>query len=362
MVGALWRVKKDKPFRFSMLFHKDFLRVLVFVMVLHMVWNSGLLWMALDPRLEAFLWLMTVVGSWYLVLLLVQEGLWQVRDAQSATASESKASLFADKIESLHVPKVAVARGWLIFLGTLLLIAAFWFGFLVVKNVQDQATKRPAAETKQDWSTKNAPKPDSTLVAAGDLGRITLFELGQQQPQPGWLQVWGTVRNDLPQPVEKVQLKALIYDTAGRLIASTTFALPNSYLVPGAPIIFNQEVALNNLPVGYQCSVQVIEAHYVQPVSAPSQVSLTPPPGDHSDLGLLLGLIIVPTIGVLAIALTIFLTIRSKRSSKTAKQRVATESARQRAILGWRNFAYGGLAAICGVLTLISGLFTLSGT
>jgi len=152
VVGALWRVKKDQPFRFSMLFHKDFLRVLAFVVLLHMLWNSGLLWMTSYPQLEVYLWLMSVVCSWYLVLLLVQEGLWQVRDAKSATASESKASLFADKIEPLHVPKEAVARKWLISSGTLLLIAAFGVGALVVKNVQDQAAK-------QDWSTKNAPKP-----------------------------------------------------------------------------------------------------------------------------------------------------------------------------------------------------------
>ena len=322
VVGALWRVKKDQPFRFSMLFHKDFLRVLAFVVLLHMLWNSRLLWMTRYPNLAAYLWLMSVVGIWYLVLLLVQEGLWQVRDAKSVAASESKASLFADKIESLHLPKEAVVRKWLIFLGTLLLTAAFWFGAFVVKNVRDQAAKRRAAETKQDWSAKNAPKPDSTLVAlAGDLAPITIFNIGTSSG-PQWVsQIWGTVRNDLPQPVEKVQLKALIYDTAGRLIASQTFALPNSRLDPGVPIIFNQVVALNNLPFGYQCWVQVIQAHYVQPVSAPtaastqpSQVSLTPPPGDHmdTDLGLMLALIVVPAIGVLAIALTIFLTIRSK--------------------------------------------------
>jgi hypothetical protein len=72
------------------------------------------------------------------------------------------------------------------------------------------------------------------------------------------------VRNDLPHPVEKVQLKASIYDTAGRLIASRTFILPNSRLDPGVPIIFNQEVALNNLPTGYQLGIQVSEARYVQ--------------------------------------------------------------------------------------------------
>jgi hypothetical protein len=160
-------------------------------------------------------------------------------------------------------------------LGTLALIAVLWFGAHVVKNFRDQPAERPAAETKQGQFTKNAPKPDSTLVGAGDLGHIPLFELGSSAG-PQWVsQVWGTVRNDLPRPLEKVQLKASIYDTAGRLIASETFMLPNSRLDPGVPIIFNQQVALNNLPTGYQLSIQAIEAHYVQPVSATDQNRFT---------------------------------------------------------------------------------------
>ena len=85
VVGALWRVKRDQRFQFSMLLHKDFLRVLGFVMALHMLWNSGLLWHLPSNyaflKLEIFLWLTSTIGSWYLALLLVQEGLWQVRDA-----------------------------------------------------------------------------------------------------------------------------------------------------------------------------------------------------------------------------------------------------------------------------------------
>ena len=91
VVGALWRVKKDQPFRVSMLIHKDFLRILGFVMSLHMLWNSGLLWHI--PRNHAMLkgelllWLTSIIGSWYLALLLVQEGLWQVRNARISSDS-----------------------------------------------------------------------------------------------------------------------------------------------------------------------------------------------------------------------------------------------------------------------------------
>jgi RsiW-degrading membrane proteinase PrsW (M82 family) len=86
VVGGLWRVKRDLPFRAKMLIHPDFLRVLGFVMLLHMLWNSGLLWGAFGVilfKVEGYFWVTSFVGSWYLVLLLVQEGLWQVRLAQT---------------------------------------------------------------------------------------------------------------------------------------------------------------------------------------------------------------------------------------------------------------------------------------
>jgi len=147
------------------------------------------------------------------------------------------------------------------------LIGALWFGALVVKNAEDQAAKR-AAETKQDWFTKNAPKPDSTLVAAGDLARIILSDVEQQDVgdlQSARLRVWGIIRNGLSRRVEKVQLTVSIYDAARRLIETQTFpSLQNSRLEPGVSATFDVIVALNNLPTGYQCMVQIIEAHYVQ--------------------------------------------------------------------------------------------------
>ncbi len=51
---------------------------------------------------------------------------------------------------------------------------------------------------------------------------------------------------------------------------------------------------------------------------------------------------------------------KQQAATERVKQRGATEGARQRAILSWRNFAYGGLGAMCGVSTLISALLTLA--
>ena len=83
LVGALWRVKGDRPLQLSMLLTKDFLRVLSFVVMLHMLWNSGLLFSRYIRGWPlVFLWLLSFVGSWYLVLLLVKEGLRQVEAAK----------------------------------------------------------------------------------------------------------------------------------------------------------------------------------------------------------------------------------------------------------------------------------------
>ncbi len=91
-VGALWRVKRDKPFEFAMLQDWRFLRVFLFVMALHMLWNSGLLESETQnfgfQRGLAFLWVMTTVGSWYVVLSLVQVGLSEVQRNQSNLENE----------------------------------------------------------------------------------------------------------------------------------------------------------------------------------------------------------------------------------------------------------------------------------
>ena len=105
VVGALWRVKKDQPFRFSMLWQKEFLRIFVFVMLLHMLWNSGLIF-ALPRNYallkgELYLWLTSFVGSWYLVLLLVQEGLSQVTNAQSG-GNDSYTGIDSEQWDRTH--------------------------------------------------------------------------------------------------------------------------------------------------------------------------------------------------------------------------------------------------------------------
>jgi RsiW-degrading membrane proteinase PrsW (M82 family) len=103
VVGALWRVKQDRPFHVSMFGERGFLRVLAFVIMLHMLWNSGLLWSmplkgAALVKSELLLWSVSFVGSWYLVLLLVQEGLRQVAVVKgTSTAEVNEGSMAATK-------------------------------------------------------------------------------------------------------------------------------------------------------------------------------------------------------------------------------------------------------------------------
>jgi RsiW-degrading membrane proteinase PrsW (M82 family) len=88
--GALWRVKGSQPFRFNMLLDRSFLRTFLVPVGLHMLWNSPIL----SDRETLGLWVevkyltLGLVG-WYMVLLLVQQGLRQIKDMQVAHATEA---------------------------------------------------------------------------------------------------------------------------------------------------------------------------------------------------------------------------------------------------------------------------------
>ena len=82
--GALWRFKGTNAFSFGMLREWPVLRILLFVMGLHALWNSPLMF----PLLGEFLgyvvkWLILGIVGWILVLLLIQDGLNQVKQAKS---------------------------------------------------------------------------------------------------------------------------------------------------------------------------------------------------------------------------------------------------------------------------------------
>jgi protease PrsW len=83
ITGALWRVKQDEAFGITLFFRKRFLRILVIVIALQALWNSGLLWTEIGKfslvKIEKGLWVVSIIGTCYLALLMVQEGLRQVR-------------------------------------------------------------------------------------------------------------------------------------------------------------------------------------------------------------------------------------------------------------------------------------------
>ena len=73
--GALWRFKGKRDFNFGMLKEWPVLRILLFVMAIHAIWNS--------PLTVPFLLQSLILGllGWLLVLMLIQSGLGQVKNA-----------------------------------------------------------------------------------------------------------------------------------------------------------------------------------------------------------------------------------------------------------------------------------------
>jgi len=87
--AALWLVKGDKPFEWSMLGAPRFLRVMISSMVLHMLWNSkfGILPLPLVLDLK---YLLLGILAWIICFRLVQEGLRQLNEARHAEIERLK--------------------------------------------------------------------------------------------------------------------------------------------------------------------------------------------------------------------------------------------------------------------------------
>ena len=86
--GALWRVKGANPFHFKMLLNGAFLRTFMIPVVLHMIWDTD--WVEKqDPVTRDCIFVVLGIIAWYVVFLLVQQGLRQIKNDQLAqTRSE----------------------------------------------------------------------------------------------------------------------------------------------------------------------------------------------------------------------------------------------------------------------------------
>jgi protease PrsW len=107
--GALWRVKKDRPFQLNMLLDTGFLKTMAIPMILHMAWDSPF-----TSPFNVHLIVLGVIG-WFVVFGLVQQGLRQIRDEQFqiSQAKAIKATLLAGPQlvhTTLPVPEGKVAE------------------------------------------------------------------------------------------------------------------------------------------------------------------------------------------------------------------------------------------------------------
>ena len=88
VAGALLYAQNRDSFIMDHLFCWKFLRIFIFVMFLHMFWNSDILWDAYGVNI-LYAWGLSLVGSWHLAFLLLQKGLQQIREAQEFDDTES---------------------------------------------------------------------------------------------------------------------------------------------------------------------------------------------------------------------------------------------------------------------------------
>lgn len=77
--AALWLIKKDKPFSWDMLQSPIFLRIMISVTILHMLWNAPFTLMQL-PLILDLKFLILGVLAWIICFRLVQAGLKQLNE------------------------------------------------------------------------------------------------------------------------------------------------------------------------------------------------------------------------------------------------------------------------------------------
>lgn len=82
--AALWRVKSDRKFQFSMFSDPRFTRIFFIAAILHMTWNS--------PLYLPFYLKYAIIGviAWIIIFGFIQEGLKQIKNEQISFVSESK--------------------------------------------------------------------------------------------------------------------------------------------------------------------------------------------------------------------------------------------------------------------------------
>ena len=82
--AALWRVKGDKKFSFTMVKDLRFLRIFIIAVVLHMVWNS--------PLQLPFYGKYAILGvvAWIVILALIQDGLKELREEKLAAVATAE--------------------------------------------------------------------------------------------------------------------------------------------------------------------------------------------------------------------------------------------------------------------------------
>jgi protease PrsW len=78
--AALWRVKRAAPFHWRMVQEPRFRRVFTVAVVLHMIWDSDV------AALGDLLYLLVGLAGWFMVASLIQEGLEEIREAQTHEA------------------------------------------------------------------------------------------------------------------------------------------------------------------------------------------------------------------------------------------------------------------------------------
>jgi hypothetical protein len=144
-------------------------------------------------------------------------------------------------------------------------IALIWGSAYLIQDAKHKADERTAEQAAKVARERAEATARASMLDVGALKQLSLLDVqcwGTKLDPSVLIRINGRVRNGLPRAVEKLVLKASFYNGFKQEIRN--LPLHNVAVLPEGTSGFDEDVRIDNLPIGWTCQLEVIEAHYAK--------------------------------------------------------------------------------------------------
>lgn len=144
-------------------------------------------------------------------------------------------------------------------------IALIWGSAYLIQDAKRKADERTAEQAAKVVRERAEATERTSMLELGALKQLSLLDVqcwGTQLDPSVLIRINGRVRNGLPHAVQKLVLKGSFSNGFKQVIKN--LPLHNVAVLPEGTSGFDEDVRIDNLPIGWRCQLEVIEAQYVK--------------------------------------------------------------------------------------------------